>query len=247
MSLRVLLVDDQALVRSGFRMLVEAQPGMEVVGEAADGEQAVAETRRTRPDVVLMDIRMPRMDGIEATRLITHADPPLGCRVLLLTTYDLDEYVFRGLRAGASGFLLEDVAPDRGVRQDPRGTGDAARRARVAHRTRARGPRPDREGTRQPRDRRTPGPEHGHREDAREPRVLQAPAPRPCPGRRARVRDRDRPSPRRRSGAAAGAGGLKDRPARPPPGSATRRCRGELSASTRNAGAASPTAASQPR
>jgi DNA-binding NarL/FixJ family response regulator len=111
-SLRVLLVDDQALVRSGFRMLVEAQPGMEVVGEAADGEQAVAEARRARPDVVLMDIRMPRMDGIEATRLITHADPPLGCRVLLLTTYDLDEYVFRGLRAGASGFLLKDVAPE---------------------------------------------------------------------------------------------------------------------------------------
>jgi DNA-binding NarL/FixJ family response regulator len=112
LSLRVLLVDDQALVRSGFRMLLEAQADMEVVGEAADGEQAVAEVRRTRPDVALMDIRMPRMDGIEATRLITHADPPLGCKVLVLTTYDLDEYVFRGLRAGASGFLLKDVAPE---------------------------------------------------------------------------------------------------------------------------------------
>jgi DNA-binding NarL/FixJ family response regulator len=111
-TLRLLLVDDQALVRSGFRMLVEAQPGMEVVGEAADGHEAVAEARRTRPDVVLMDIRMPRMDGIEATRLITEADPPLGCKVLILTTYDLDEYVFRGLRAGASGFLLKDVAPE---------------------------------------------------------------------------------------------------------------------------------------
>jgi DNA-binding NarL/FixJ family response regulator len=112
LSLRVLLVDDQALVRSGFRMLLEAQADMEVVGEAADGEQAVVEVRRTRPDVALMDIRMPRMDGIEATRLITHADPPLGCKVLVLTTYDLDEFVFRGLRAGASGFLLKDVAPE---------------------------------------------------------------------------------------------------------------------------------------
>jgi DNA-binding NarL/FixJ family response regulator len=112
LSLRVLLVDDQALVRSGFRMLLEAQADMEVVGEATDGEQAVVEVRRTRPDVALMDIRMPRMDGIEATRLITHADPPLGCKVLVLTTYDLDEYVFRGLRAGASGFLLKDVAPE---------------------------------------------------------------------------------------------------------------------------------------
>jgi DNA-binding NarL/FixJ family response regulator len=111
-SLRVLLADDQALVRSGFRMLIEAQPGMDVVGEAADGAEAVAEARRTRPDVVLMDIRMPRMDGIEATRLITQADPALGCKVLILTTYDLDEYVFRGLRAGASGFLLKDVAPE---------------------------------------------------------------------------------------------------------------------------------------
>ncbi|MFF5204530.1 response regulator [Streptosporangium sp. NPDC000396] len=116
MSLRILLVDDQALVRSGFRMLVEVQPGMEVVGEAANGEEAVAEARRTRPDVVLMDIRMPRMDGIEATRLITRADASPGCRVLLLTTYDLDEYVFRGLRAGASGFLLKDVAPEDLVR-----------------------------------------------------------------------------------------------------------------------------------
>jgi DNA-binding NarL/FixJ family response regulator len=112
MSLRILLVDDQALVRSGFRMLIEAQPDMDVVGEAADGAEAVAQVRRARPDVVLMDIRMPRMDGIEATRLITRADPALGCKVLILTTYDLDEYVFRGLRAGASGFLLKDVAPE---------------------------------------------------------------------------------------------------------------------------------------
>jgi DNA-binding NarL/FixJ family response regulator len=108
----VLLVDDQALVRSGFRMLVEAQEDMEVVGEAGDGLEAVAEAERGRPDVVLMDIRMPRMDGIEATGRITDPDSGLACRVLILTTYDLDEYVFRGLRAGASGFLLKDVAPE---------------------------------------------------------------------------------------------------------------------------------------
>jgi DNA-binding NarL/FixJ family response regulator len=93
-------------------MLIEAQPDMEVVGEAADGHEAVAEAGRARPDVVLMDIRMPRMDGIEATRLITDPASGLTCRVLILTTYDLDEYVFQGLRAGASGFLLKDVAPE---------------------------------------------------------------------------------------------------------------------------------------
>lgn len=112
MSIRVLLVDDQALVRSGFRMLVEAQPDMEVVAEAADGHEAVSEAIRTRPDVVLMDVRMPKMDGIEATSLITAPGTALASRVLILTTYDLDEYVFRGLRAGASGFLLKDVAPE---------------------------------------------------------------------------------------------------------------------------------------
>jgi DNA-binding NarL/FixJ family response regulator len=92
-------------------MILEQQPDLEVVGEAADGEEAVAETARTRPDVVLMDVRMPRMDGIEATRRITtdHAEGP---RVLILTTFDLDEYVFRGLRAGAGGFLLKDVTPE---------------------------------------------------------------------------------------------------------------------------------------
>jgi DNA-binding NarL/FixJ family response regulator len=112
----VLLVDDQALVRSGFRMLVEAQDDMEVVGEAADGLEAVSEAERSRPDIVLMDIRMPRMDGIEATRRITDPDSGLASRVLILTTYDLDEYVFRGLRAGASGFLLKDVSPEDLVR-----------------------------------------------------------------------------------------------------------------------------------
>jgi DNA-binding NarL/FixJ family response regulator len=114
-SIRVALVDDQALVRSGFRMILEGQGDMEVVAEAGDGVAAVAETIRMRPDVVLMDIRMPRMDGIDATRRIV-ATEDLGARVLILTTYDLDEYVFRGLRAGASGFLLKDVAPEELVR-----------------------------------------------------------------------------------------------------------------------------------
>jgi DNA-binding NarL/FixJ family response regulator len=111
MSVRVALVDDQALVRSGFRMILEGQPDMEVVAEAADGLDGVAEVERTRPDVVLMDVRMPRMDGIEATQRISEM-PDVDSRVLILTTYDLDEYVFRGLRAGASGFLLKDVAPE---------------------------------------------------------------------------------------------------------------------------------------
>jgi len=114
-SIRVALVDDQSLVRSGFRMILEGQPDMEVVAEAADGLEAVAETARTHPDVVLMDIRMPRMDGIDATRRISEMDD-VDSRVLILTTYDLDEYVFRGLRAGASGFLLKDVAPEELVR-----------------------------------------------------------------------------------------------------------------------------------
>ena len=115
MSIRVALVDDQALVRSGFRMIVEGQPDMEVVAEAADGLEAVSETMRSRPDVVLMDVRMPRMDGIDATRRISEMDD-VDSRVLILTTYDLDEYVFRGLRAGASGFLLKDVTPEELVR-----------------------------------------------------------------------------------------------------------------------------------
>jgi DNA-binding NarL/FixJ family response regulator len=108
-SVRVLLVDDQALIRAGFRMILDAEEDMEVVGECADGTQAVDSTRRLKPDVVLMDIRMPEMDGIEATRLIAGADGDAGPRVLMLTTFDLDEYVYDALRAGASGFLLKDV------------------------------------------------------------------------------------------------------------------------------------------
>jgi DNA-binding NarL/FixJ family response regulator len=107
MSVRVLLVDDQALIRAGFRMILEAEEGIEVVGECADGTQAIDSVARLEPDVVLMDIRMPEMDGIEATRRIVKAEGPV--RVLMLTTFDLDEYVYDALRAGASGFLLKDV------------------------------------------------------------------------------------------------------------------------------------------
>ena len=111
MTVRVLLVDDQALIRAGFRMILDAEDDIEVVGECADGTQAVDSVRRLTPDVVLMDIRMPEMDGIEATRLITGAQGGAaeGPRVLMLTTFDLDEYVYDALRAGASGFLLKDV------------------------------------------------------------------------------------------------------------------------------------------
>ena len=110
MSLRVVVADDQSMVRAGFRSLLNEEPGLEVVGEAADGEQAVAAVRRFKPDVALMDIRMPNVDGLEATRRIV-ADG-LATRILILTTFDLDEYVYEGLRAGASGFLLKDASPE---------------------------------------------------------------------------------------------------------------------------------------
>lgn len=109
MTVSVLLVDDQALLRMGFRLVLEAQDGIEVVGEAADGRSAVAMVEALRPDVVLMDVRMPGMNGIEATERIVAARPE--CHVIILTTFDLDEYAFAGLRAGASGFLLKDVRP----------------------------------------------------------------------------------------------------------------------------------------
>jgi len=108
MTIRVLLADDQTLVRSGFRMILRAEPGIEVVGEAADGAEAIALARELDPDVVLMDVRMPNVDGIEATRRII--DRGEGApRVLVLTTFDLDAYVYEALRAGASGFLLKDA------------------------------------------------------------------------------------------------------------------------------------------
>jgi DNA-binding NarL/FixJ family response regulator len=111
MSLGILIADDQALVRAGFRMILEAEEDMEVVGEAADGRKAVDEARRVKPDVVLMDVRMPDMDGIEATaRLLANGEST--AKVVMLTTFDMDEYVYDALRAGASGFLLKDVPPE---------------------------------------------------------------------------------------------------------------------------------------
>ncbi|NUO58904.1 MAG: response regulator transcription factor [Hamadaea sp.] len=108
---RVVIADDQALVRAGFRMIL-ASDGIEVVAEAVNGVEAVQAVRRTRPDVVLMDIRMPEMDGLEATRRILSGDSPEQPRVVILTTFDLDQYVYAALSAGASGFLLKDVTPE---------------------------------------------------------------------------------------------------------------------------------------
>jgi DNA-binding NarL/FixJ family response regulator len=108
---RVLIVDDQSLVRAGFRMILESEPEIEVVGEAADGLTAVLAARQTQPDVILMDVRMPNVDGLEATRRLLDGKEE-GPRILILTTFDLDEYVYEALRAGASGFLLKDTPPE---------------------------------------------------------------------------------------------------------------------------------------
>jgi DNA-binding NarL/FixJ family response regulator len=123
MSLTVLIVDDQALVRAGFRMILDAEEDIEVAGEAADGQEAVSEVQRLHPDVVLMDVRMPVLDGIEATRRLL-ADGGTEAKVVMLTTFDMDEYVYDALRAGASGFLLKDVPPEQlvaGIRAVARG------------------------------------------------------------------------------------------------------------------------------
>jgi DNA-binding NarL/FixJ family response regulator len=111
MTIRVLIVDDQTLVRAGFRMIIEARDGFVVVGEARDGHDAITRARELQPDVVLMDIRMPVMDGVEATRILTGPGFEPSPRVIILTTFDLDEYLYDALRAGASGFLLKDTPP----------------------------------------------------------------------------------------------------------------------------------------
>jgi DNA-binding NarL/FixJ family response regulator len=111
MTTKVLIVDDQSLVRAGFRMILESEPELEVVGEAADGLTAVLAARETEPDVILMDVRMPNVDGLEATRRLLEGQEH-GPRILILTTFDHDEYVYEALRAGASGFLLKDTPPE---------------------------------------------------------------------------------------------------------------------------------------
>jgi DNA-binding NarL/FixJ family response regulator len=109
--IRVLIADDQALVRGGFRMILDAQPDIDVIGEAANGREAIEQTRLRKPDVVLMDVRMPGTDGIEATRQLLASPATAHTRVLMLTTFDLDEYVYEAMKAGASGFLLKNTAP----------------------------------------------------------------------------------------------------------------------------------------
>jgi DNA-binding NarL/FixJ family response regulator len=115
-TIGVLLVDDQELVRTGFRMILQAEEDVRIVGEASNGAEAISEAARLRPDVVLMDIRMPEMDGVEATRRIVHGDDGHPPRVLILTTFDLDEYVVSAIRAGASGFILKDAPAEELVR-----------------------------------------------------------------------------------------------------------------------------------
>ncbi len=147
--IRVLLADDQALVRAGFHALLDAQDGIEVVGEAANGEEAVALAAGLRPDVVLMDIRMPILDGLAATRRIAADDRLTGVRIIILTTFELDEYVFEALRVGASGFLVKDTEPVeliRGVRAVAGGDAllspSVTRRLIEEYATRAKEPRP---------------------------------------------------------------------------------------------------------
>ena len=147
--IRVLLADDQALVRAGFRALLDAEADIEVVGEAADGEECVRLARELAPDVVLMDIRMPGVDGLEATRRIASDDRLDGVRIVILTTFELDEYVFEALRVGASGFLVKDTEPVellRGVRAVAGGDAllspSVTRRLVQEYATRARQPPP---------------------------------------------------------------------------------------------------------
>ena len=213
MSARIFLVDDQALVRAGFKMLIEAQPDMEVVGEAEDGRAALEALAVTRADLVLMDVRMPELDGVSATELLL-AGAPTAPKVIVLTTFDLDEYVFAAVRAGASGFLLKDARPDellgairavlggdavvapsatRRLLEHVAGALPEATRgpaARAAHPARARGPARGRERTLQRRDRRRAVHGRGDGQDPRRAAAGQARPARPRAARGLRLRER---------------------------------------------------------
>ena len=211
MPIRVLVADDQALVRAGFAKLIEATDGLEVVGEAADGAQAVDQARRLLPDVVLMDIRMPVLDGIDATRRICAAHDG-RVRVLVLTTFGTDEYVDAALRSGASGFLLKDAPPEQLIAAlEVVAHGDALLDPAVTRaviRAAVRGGAPSRRAARQlaglttrereilaacgrrpfqRRDRRAGRGDRGHRQDAHRPLVHQAAVTRPRAGRDLRL------------------------------------------------------------
>ena len=213
MSVRLLIADDQALVRAGFRMILDAEDDLEVVGEATDGLDAVEQAKRLKPDVVLMDIRMPELDGIEATRRLLAQAGEHPVRVLMLTTFDLNEYVYEALRAGASGFLLKDVPPEQlaaGIRVVAQGEAllapidhppaDPGVRRRLAHPARAAaGPgRADRARAGglplrrarplQRRDRRRADRLRDDGEDPRRPAADEARPTRPRPGGRPRLR-----------------------------------------------------------
>ena len=210
MTIRVLVADDQSMVRAGFRMLLAGEEDIEVVAEASNGLEAVEKAARFQPTVVLMDIRMPELDGLEATRRILAADAT--ARVLILTTFDLDEYVYEALRAGASGFVLKDEPPEQllaAIRTVAAGRGaslprrhEARDRAVHAHSSSraaegARGPdraragrlSPDRARPLERRDRAGALHQRDDRQDAHHAHPPEARSPRPRPGRRARVRD----------------------------------------------------------
>jgi DNA-binding NarL/FixJ family response regulator len=213
--IRVLIADDHELMRNGLRAILDAQPDIEVIGEAEHGARAVADAVRLRPDVVIMDIRMPRLDGIEATRRLAAAGQTAP-RVLVLTTFDLDEYVYEALRAGAAGFLLKDTPPRQladAVRTVAAGESLLApaltrrlieryvsrppRPLRRADRPRTRGPAADHPRAVQRRDRTPAVPQRSHRQDPRHPDPQQTRRPRPRPGRRPRLRNRTHPTRRK--------------------------------------------------